>query len=715
MATLYDYFDGDVSEGTAILNAANDWAGQSFTTSIAYTISRIDVWCAKGVGDDVGNIVVALYETDGSGHPTGSVLASGTIANADIPEAGAYAWVTCTLDSSANLDTTTKYCIVVHGPSCNASNVFYWRYDDNGVAGGSSFAGGDLEWSTTGGVAGGWSTDTTADALFRCYGGAISLVDKTFSKQLIAVGNHEFWYESTAGTMEELTTANGEINTSRPLEIFEAYEKVFIVNGANKKVADFGNIKITTTDIKPAGKVIPIHGDILTGGTSTAEMIVDYIDASDSACNVYGKRITAATFVNADVVTGTNDNGDVSFTLNAAETTPPHWYDWTVYANDTTTYGTMPDQVNAGCLWRGRGCLSADKYYPQQWYMTRQGSNMWDFNYISNDAQSPVAGGGDPSVPGQVGDIVIVQIPYDRDHLIFGCSNSIYCMFGDPAAGGSLDELDIPGGILGTRAWCKDKDGNFYMLVSTGLIRIPKGFGSSENLTELSYPDFIKDLAFNPSTYRIVMGYDRIRHGIKIVKVTLASGANTGWWYDLKAEALFPESYASTEHGIFSMFNYEATNSDYKKLLLGCNNGYIYYENDDATDDALADDSAQLIDSYITFGPIKLGEENREGKVNSLVGVLAGGGSAGSEADSDNVAFKIWTELSADKISERFSTNSGQKISGTIKAPGRWRGNQFRRSVRGMFAGIRIGNSTAGEVWGLERLLLEIKRAGRMK
>jgi len=318
-------------------------------------------------------------------------------------------------------------------------------------------------------------------------------------------------------------------------------------------------------------------------------------------------------------------------------------------------------------------------------------------------------------VPGQVGDIVIVQIPYDRDHLIFGCANSIYCMFGDPAAGGSLDKLDIPGGILGTRAWCKDKDGNLYILVSTGLLRIPKGFGSSENLTELSYPDFIKDLAFNPSTHRIVMGYDRKRNGIKIQKVTLATGANTGWWWDLKAEALYPESYGSTEHGIFSMFHYEAIDPDYNTLLLGCNNGYLYYENDDATDDALADDSAQLIDSYITFGPIKLGEENREGKVNSLVGVLAGGGSSGTEADSDDVTFKIWTGLSADEMTEKLVANTAPKVSGTIKAPGRWRGNQFRRSIRGIFAGLRIGNNTAGEVWSLERLLLEIKKAGRMK
>jgi len=705
MATLYDNYQG-TADSNFIINAANDWAGTSFTTTIAYRITRIDVYLAKGAGDDVGNITVALYATDGSGHPTGSALASGTIADALVPEAGSADYVTCTLTAGKNLENNTKYCIVVHGASCDASNVLYWSYDDNVV-----FTGGDAEWSTNGGST--WATTANRDGLFKCYGGATPLVDKTFSKELVVVGNHELWYESTAGTMTELAAANGEINTSRPLEMFEAYEKVFIVNGANKKVADFGNIKIATANI---GSHPPDFGTILTGGTSTAKMVVDYITALTSACIIYGKRITAATFVASETVTGTDDDENaISFAMTAAaEVAPPHWYDWTVYGN-SSTYGTMPDQVNAGCLWRGRGCISADKYYPHQWYMTRQGGNLWDFNYVSNDAQSPVAGGGDPSVPGQVGDIVVVQIPYDRDHLIFGCANSIYCMFGDPAAGGSLDKLDIPGGILGTRAWCKDRDGNFYLLITTGLIKIPKGFGSFQNLTEFSYPDFIKDLVYNSSTHRIVMGYDRKRNGIKIQRVTLTSGANTGWWYDLKTEALFPESYGDNEHGIFSMFHYEAVDPAYNVLLLGCNNGYLYYENDDATDDALADDSAQAIDSYVTFGPIKLGEENREGKVNSLVGVTSGGASSGSETDSDDVAFKIWTELSADRISERFSANSGQKVSGTIKAPGRWRGNQVRRSLRGMFAGIRIGNNTAGEIWGLERLLLGIKRAGRMK
>jgi hypothetical protein len=652
-----------------------------------------------------GTITVSLRAVSG-GVPIEPDLASGTFDGDTVTEDSAGEWATATFGTAYSVTNGTTYAIVIRALTGDSSNKLYcpiknltsWKRST------SSTGGGDGSWSVVG-------VDQVLG--FKCYGTASPPVDKRFSKELVVACNNEIWRESTAGTMAELTAANGDIDTTAPLQMFELYEKVFVVNGTNLKVADFGNTKITTADILPANKTIPLHGDVITGGTSTAKMVVDYIDASDGACNVYGKRITTATFVDTDVVTGTNANGSVSFTLNADETAPPHWYNWTVYAA-STTYGTMPTQAVLGCPWRGRPCLSGDKDYPHQWYQARQ-ENPWDWNYVSADVQSPVSGGGDASIPGQVGDIVIAQIPFDRDHLVYGGANSLWVLAGDAAEGGTLNCFYDEGGILGALAWCKDNKNNLYIMSTAGLLRIPQGFGQPENLTEFSYPDFVKDLAYSSSTHRIVMGYDRKRNGVKIQRVTLATGANTGWWWDLKAEALYPESYGSTEHGIFSMFHYEAVDPDYNTLLLGCNNGYICYEDDSATDDTLADDTAQAIDSYITFGPIKLGEENREGKVNSLVGVTSGWGSRGREADSDDGAFKIWTELSADRISERFSANSGQKVSGTIKAPGRWRGNQFRRSIRGMFAGIRIGNSTAGEVWGLERLLLGIKRAGRMK
>lgn len=173
---LYDNYSGTaLPYGALALNHANDWAGQSFTTTVGYSLERIDLWIKKDAGDNVGNIDVELYDVDISGHPdvVGGILAFGVIPNAEISDSD-YGWVACTLDTPYELDPTTKYCIVVHGDSLSGTIVLRISYDND--AGASAYAGGDMEWSTDGGS--GWSTTTTSDLLFRCYGSEIvSYVD----------------------------------------------------------------------------------------------------------------------------------------------------------------------------------------------------------------------------------------------------------------------------------------------------------------------------------------------------------------------------------------------------------------------------------------------------------------------------------------------------------------------------------------------------------
>lgn len=160
-----DNYSGTAVPFTArILDNANDWAGQSFTAMKSYNLNRIDIWCEKNDGAFVGDIILALYNVDGEGHPdiVGGVLATGTIPDANVPTDPA--WVKCDL-SSYNVSVNTKYCIVVHGYSLDAGNKLFWLYDND--AGLSAYAGGDAEWSSNGGES--WVTNTTFDQLFRCY------------------------------------------------------------------------------------------------------------------------------------------------------------------------------------------------------------------------------------------------------------------------------------------------------------------------------------------------------------------------------------------------------------------------------------------------------------------------------------------------------------------------------------------------------------------
>lgn len=533
--------------------------------------------------------------------------------------------------------------------------------------------------------------------------------------RIVAAGNNQIWFEGigvAAGTMVELTAARDDINTSDPCIIFPLLEKAFVVNGANKKVIDFGNVKITTADV---GANPPDRGNILMGGTSEAQMVVDYITTTSGACTIYGKRTTAATFVSGDVVTGTDDDeGAISFTLNANEDSgatvaggQPHWYDWGPYGGDTAAFGELPEKVYLGCSYRGRAVLSGNPDYPFQWYMSREG-NPFDFNYIATDATRATAGG--TGNLGQLGDMVRALIPWKDDALAFGCANSFIVLRGNPTDGGYFENIDSKIGVYGQEAWCFDGDGDLYFWGSGGVYKSSRGFGTLTNLTAEAYPDIVDDEDAGPSTHRITFGYDPRANGIQISVTRLSDGSNSCYWLDMGTGGFYPDEF-NTDHGAYSMLFYDANDPAYKHLLVGCKDGYIRrFDKTSKNDDGLA------IDSYVDYGPIQLAPRpDQEGHIFSVEAELGGGGSGGTESDSNNVIWRIWTDRSADAINEKLSANTAPSIGGTFQAPGRRRGGAVKRKVKGVYAGIKLRNNTLGESWAFEKMIVGIRPAGRAK
>jgi len=529
-------------------------------------------------------------------------------------------------------------------------------------------------------------------------------LDESFpNKRLVVAGNDQLWYEGTgvsAGTMIELTDAKNDIDTSDQLNIFSAYGKVFVVNGANLKVADFQNTKITTENV---GTNPPDRGNILTEADG-AQMVVDYITALSGACTIYGYRTTTKTFQNNHVVTGhDDDDNDISFTTSAAEDAPPHWYDWTVYGGSTTLYGSMPAKAYIGCLSGGRCVLSGNPDYPHQ-APTSAAGNPWDWNIYRTDSdRATVIGSG---VAGQIGDVVRALIPARDGQLIIGCANSLHIMLGNPAYGGQM--VDINGvGIFGANSWCFDADGNLYAYATNGVIRLPRGASQVENLSLIPLPKFIEDNAADPATHRVTMGYDPVRHGIEICITKLTDGTSKNYWLPLALSgSFFPETRIAG-HGVYSIFQYDANSPTYKGLLFGCTDGYIRLHSD-----AAANDDGTAIDSYVTFGPIPLAESGRDGSIEAFDIVLAGGAS-GSLADSGDATVQVWSEDVAETVIEDLNAGTTPKLAMTFTGPGRAHGAKRRRGVRGAFAGIKVGNNVAGETWGMETITLDGGAPGR--
>lgn len=705
----YDnYESGTAHTGVAAYGALR-FVAQTFTPGINFTISSVKLGlCRSGLP---GTINVSIQGTTGTpALPDGSDLCSGTINGDTLETSAAYGWgiedmTEITFSIPRALTAGTTYAIVIKALSGDGGNCPAWHMDTVTPV----YTSGTIYDTINGGTS--W-TDQNKDGMFQCWGvGASSTPSNLiYDKKLVAVGNYEVWYQSAIDTMSELSAAHNVLDVNnRKFSMFEAYGKVFFVNEDLKYVADFVNIKLTTDDIKPAGKEIPHHGNLLSCGDK--EIIVDYITSIDGVCTIYGRRVSVAQFTNGNILTGINNDGDdVYFTLNADEIAGPHWYEWTVYANDTSTYGELPAKPTLGCLFLGRATLAGDLQDPNQWYMSRQ-ENMWDWNYGATDAQAPVS--GEDKDAGKCGDIITALIPHKRDYLFFGCANSCWLMEGNPMENGVLDIFDNTTGVYGHKSWCFDNDGNLYFWGKNGVYKaaIP-GFPTC--ISQGPLPKIVADESIDPSIYHIVFGFDSEHNGIVVAITKLSDGNNSNYWYDLTTEGFFPESYPD-ECGIFSMFSYGAIDPDYRKLVLGCNNGYLSFFDDTAKNDDKGS-TEQAIDSYISWGPLLMAKDpSRTGKITRLILITAGGVSGGSQSDSDNVECKIFLGKSAAEVIEKIVANANPSFYKVIQAPGRQRGGTVKCKLREVYAGIRIGNNTSGETWALEQLLVDAKQSGRLK
>jgi hypothetical protein len=431
-------------------------------------------------------------------------------------------------------------------------------------------------------------------------------------------------------------------------------------------------------------------------------MIVDFTNTAKT--KTYG-YVTSGTFNTSNSVTGSGSGS--AFTPSATDTgapggNEPHWYDWTVYPGNT---GAMPAKAYLGCLYRGRCVLSGNPNYPHQWYMSRV-ADPWDWAYTANDALSPVAGGQGRA--GELGDVIRALIPYQDEYLLFGCANSIHALRGDAADNGSLTPLNETVGIFGSHSWCFDGGMNLYFTSKNGIHKIPYGFGPVQTLSQFVLPNLVEDTALDPSVHRVTMGYDREREGILTSITTITSGANVCYWYDLKTEGFYPESYPDV-CGAYSMYFYTSNDDTTRKLLIGSADGFVR-NFDGSTKNDTTTNSTSAIDSYMTLPIVETEKDDVDVRLNSLVVTTAGGASGGSASDTDGVDVEVYRGEDPETVLEAIEDGDTPHSSTTITGSGK--ANRIRARARGKALGIRLRNNTASETWAVERVSANIKEVG---
>jgi len=151
----------DDNNGT-FLYEGSKYPGQSFTAPSTFSVNEIHLWMKKW--NSPGDVTMYLFEADGSGHPTGSALAS-DVLNGNLFTGGAHVEETWVFDIRVNLISGQQYVFyyTVAAPDFATGSTQTLQEDSGNI-----YAGGEHIRSTDAGSS--WLDQTDADLRFEIWG-----------------------------------------------------------------------------------------------------------------------------------------------------------------------------------------------------------------------------------------------------------------------------------------------------------------------------------------------------------------------------------------------------------------------------------------------------------------------------------------------------------------------------------------------------------------
>ena len=174
------------------------WYAQSFTTGSQQLLNYVQLYCyGAHSGIPAGTTSVSIYAVAGSGQPTGSSLATATLADSSITADQFNTW---TFATPLYLANATKYIMVVSDPTATSANHWHWGFNNsNGYANGSFWG------SSNSGAT--WTE--TAGADFRFLTNAIAASQITATSQSSAEHNYKINRTGSTLTLYDGVTSLG--------------------------------------------------------------------------------------------------------------------------------------------------------------------------------------------------------------------------------------------------------------------------------------------------------------------------------------------------------------------------------------------------------------------------------------------------------------------------------------------------------------------------
>jgi len=160
MATKFEYYNTDDDAYGQIYSSS--WRAQTFTPSNNHKITSVKLLLYRS--GSPGTVTVSIRATDGSGHPTGGDLCSGTTNGNTLTTNTNGEWREITLGDGYSLSGSTKYAIVVRALDGDGDNCLRWRVDSTSA----SYSGGNDEYSNDSGSS--WDNSPGHDFMFEEWG-----------------------------------------------------------------------------------------------------------------------------------------------------------------------------------------------------------------------------------------------------------------------------------------------------------------------------------------------------------------------------------------------------------------------------------------------------------------------------------------------------------------------------------------------------------------
>lgn len=466
-------------------------------------------------------------------------------------------------------------------------------------------------------------------------------------------------------------------------------------------IADFGPPLYTKSaaTIAATNQIADAGVDFAALGVNANVHVLRVINETTTTTPTAGVyRITGIAAHSITVSGSWGVDGTGGETLNCRIEKAPRYYDPATNTIAAWVQGTGLGEIPLGCRiccehW-GRLYLANHPLGKHEWFSCAQG-NPLDWDYGSGSTLGAV---NDQNTDGgRFGEEITAMIPWTSDYMLFGNTNSLWVLMGNPAYDGVMRNVTRNVGILDRFAWCYGPGGEVYFMARDGLYRIGvnevQGYpGRGNNLSLGRVPNELSN--WDPTTHEITVAWDPDAQGVYAIATPISGGVAYAWFYDTRTGGFFADAYPAGAGPVMATF-YNADEAQYRRLYFAGRTGVLrVFDSTRGRDDG---DAIASSVQYATFRPG--GPDAIEGMVTHIQAALP-----------ENTSAVRW-ELRRAQVAET-ATNATGRV-------GRWPvGGLTGQSLPRMRAGavsLLVGPDVAGTRWGMETVYIKAQPMGRTR